>query len=284
MPPKTKKKRASLKLTSDGVEPVSDTVSDTGSVEVIAEPPVRQVVEVVEEDTTAEAIDTIKKDAQEIEDVAQEIEREVEHAAEASPSYSPAPAEEMETEDAPRAKAAVESLFAKDSSPVTPEITVVGKKDTSVAVWVGAMLGVVLAIGASLIFFIKGPGAFSLSFALPKPTPTPTVEPTPLPTPTAAAAVNKKDIKIQVLNGGGVAGAGSKMKTLLESKGYTVTGVANADSYTYEKTAVIAKKGSESAAAQISEDLKAEYSLDASPAGSVPASASYDVQVIVGKE
>lgn len=74
------------------------------------------------------------------------------------------------------------------------------------------------------------------------------------------------------------------MKSFLEEKGYTVTGVANADSYTYDQTIVTVKAGNDAYIKLLVDDLKADYSLSSSPAGSVADDASYDAQVIVGKE
>jgi hypothetical protein len=117
---------------------------------------------------------------------------------------------------------------------------------------------------------------------IPKPKPTPTVAPTIAPT-TAPVAVERKDIRVKVINGGGVVGAGSKMKTFLEDKGYTVVDVANAKEYTYETTEIVVKSGKESFSKLLSDDLKVDYSLGSSSAV-LDESASYDAEVIVGKE
>ena len=271
MPPKGKKKRASLKLdTSSGQITEGE---DTHVAEAAAEvPPVRQVVEVVEDEKVPEAIETIKKDAAEIEDVVETIEEKIEE----DQKSEVAPMREEVVEDP---KGSVESLFTRATSPVSPEITVVSKRrDKSVGVWVGAMLGIVLAVGVSLIFIVRGPSRLSL-FA-PKPTPTPTQ--TPAPTPIPVSAVNRKDVKVSVINGGGVAGAGSKMKAFLESKGYTVTSVGNADAYTYDQTEVHVKSGDDAIASLLKDDLKSDYTV-ASETGTVDSSATFDAQVIVGK-
>ncbi len=278
MPPKSKKKRASLKLDDSG------QIKEAEPKEVIeepTEPPVRQVVEVVEEEAVVpEAIETIKKDAEEIEDAVEEIEAKVEehnevHHHDSDVVETPVMSESHQEES----KSNVESLFVKSEPGVTPEITVVGKRGPSLGVWVGAMLGVALAIGVSLILLVRGPSTLPFLAAKPTPTPTPTVEPTPTP----ASEVNKSDIKVSVLNGGGTPGAGSKMKTFLEDKGYTVVSVANAKEYTYTETEILVKSGKEAYGKLLNEDLKADYTLGTSSA-SVEEDAAYDVQVIVGKE
>lgn len=294
MPPKGKKKRASLHLDETTGQIESTEVASVESKEEekaeSADQQVRQVVEIVDDagQVTDEAIETIKKDAAEIEEVAEKIEETIEEKSEQSASFDAHPQAQDEAvpqtvseESSPteETKGSVESLFAKATSPITPEITVVGKKDRSIGVWVGAMLGVVLAIGVSLVLFVKGPG--SLSFFAPAPTPTPTVAPTPTATP--AVSLNRKDIRIAVVNGGGVAGAGSKMKAVLEKMGYVVSTVSNADEYSYTQTEIHVKAGKEAAATMLKDDLKADYTIS-STVGAVDAGAAYDVQLIVGKE
>jgi len=275
MPPKAKKKRASLKL-----DEMSGQIKDTDVAEVVvaeeSEPPVRQVVEVVEEGAVPDAIETIKKDAEEIGEAVEAIEEEVEQLKEeVQPDVVPPRMQEEVQENSK----GVESLFVKSEPGVAPEITVVGKRGPSLGVWVGAMLGVALAIGVSLILLVRGPS--TLSFLSPKPTPTPTptiAVPTPSP-----VAVTRSDVKVSVINGGGTPGAGSKMKTFLEEKGYTVVSVGNAEEYTYTDTEILVKSGKDEFATLLADDLKADYVLGTSSA-TVEESADYDAQVIVGKE
>lgn len=266
MPPKSKRKRASLKLdTMSGQIKESESSQEAQE----KEPSVRQVVEVVDENTVPEAIETIKKDTEEIEDAVETIEEEVKE--------EPKP-EARHEEVAEDSKGAVESIFVKSEPGVNPEITVVGKRGASLGVWVGAMLGVALAIGVSLILLVRGPSTLPFIGAKPTPTPTPTVIPTPSP-----VSVNKADIKVSVLNGGGTPGAGSKMRRFLEEKGYTVVSVGNTDEYSYQQTEILVKAGKEDYQKLLSEDLKADYSLGTSSA-TVEEGAEYDAQVIVGKE
>lgn len=280
MPPKPKRKRATFNPTVT-VEATPDTNDDAIPVDKqMDKPAVRQVVEVVEETEVPEAIETIKKDAQEIEEVVENLE----DAVDAMPTEDVAPKtyhEEVseQKKEAEKSKDVVESLFTAHTSDVRPEITVVGKKDKSLAVWVGAMLGIAVAVGVGLVFLIKGPSGMPSIGAKPTPTSAPTVA----PTPTIAVVIERKDISVRVLNGGGVVGAASKMKTFLEDKGYTVVSTGNTEEYTYDSTVVQAKIDKESYKTMVSDDLKADYSLEASTED-VPADATYDVIVIVGKE
>lgn len=279
MPPKGKKKRASLKLDSTGVVQEVTAAEETPIEE--KETPVRQVVEVIEEESVVpEAIETIKKDAEEIAEAVEEIEEKVQEENTEPEVHEPVSAPIHHEESIDPAKAGVESLFVKSEPGINPEITVVGKKSTPLGVWVGAMLGVALAIGVSLILLVRGPS--TLSFMAPaKPTPTPM--PTAVPTP-SVAALNKSDIKVRVVNGGGTPGAGSKMKTFLEGKGYTVASVGNADEYTFTETVITAKADKTAYVTLLMDDLKSEYSLGTSTGSAVEADAAYDVLVTVGKE
>lgn len=235
MPPKAKKKRASLTLDSGQIKEAEEVSAGL--------PAGRQVVEVVEEEGSA---------PEAIEEVVESI--------------------------SPESKASVDSLFVQSDSGVTPEITVVSKRGPSLGVWVGAMLGVALAIGVALILLVRGPSTLPFLAVKPTPTPSPTIEPTPVP-----VTVQRSDIKVSVLNGGGTPGAGSKMKTFLEEKGYTVVSVGNTEEYTYEQTEVLIASGKDEYATLLREDLKAEYTLGTSSA-TVAQDADFDAQVIVGKE
>ncbi len=276
MPPKPKRKRASFNQTpavdatpevSDIVEEVDEQV-DKPSIET-SPPAGRQVVEIVDEIAVPEAIETIKNDAQEIEEAVESLEQ----AVDASLPKEHVPSTKNEEVDG------VESLFSGRTRGVNPEITVIGKKDKSLAIWVGAMLGIAVAVGIGLIFLVRGTSglpAFGVK-------PTPTVAPTIVPTPTIDASILRKDISVRVLNGGGVAGAASKMKAFLEEKGYVVDSTGNTKEYTYNSTVVQVKAGKETQKTMLTDDLKVDYVLEAS-LEAVASDAAYDAIVIVGKE
>lgn len=276
MPPKTKKKRAVAKFSVEAAPSIDvDSAEEKDASQESAS--ARQVVEVVEEDTAAQdALETIKEDAKEIEEAVESIEEEVAKDEARPQDHEDDSDVELSQE---QSKDVVESLFSRQQGAVGPEITVVGKRDTTLGVWVGAMLGIALAVGVSLVVLVRGPQTFTGMIKKPAPTPTATVAPTATP----AVVVERKDIKIKVLNGGGVAGAGGTMKTFLEEKGYTVTDVGNASAYTYETTDIVVKPGKESYAKLLADDLKADYSLGSSSA-TLDEDAAYDAEVIVGKE
>ncbi len=243
---------------------------------------VSQVVEVVEEPDKAEALSTIKEDAQEIEAVAEELE----HTSVSEPML-----DEQEDkfvnkeEDMPmgeeneKQKEVVEELFQRDSSQVPSEITE-GKKGSSkkLLVWAAIVISVALLVGGGLVAVTSG--SFSVPFVA-EPTPTPTPEPTPTPIP--LADLKREDLTIEVLNGGGTPGAAGKMKAYLEGKGYTVTSVGNTEEYTYEQTEIHLKEDKAAYRSLLSEDLQGDYTIS-SDAAILEEDAEADARIIVGKE
>ncbi|OGK53085.1 hypothetical protein A2970_00465 [Candidatus Roizmanbacteria bacterium RIFCSPLOWO2_01_FULL_44_13] len=85
-------------------------------------------------------------------------------------------------------------------------------------------------------------------------TATPTPRPSATPTPTPSFA--KEDLKIQVLNGGGVAGKATDVKEILTDKGYLDIITGNADNFDYEKTELQVKKSKSQAYSMVAADLK----------------------------
>ena len=229
-------------------------------------PAVTQVVEVVEE-------------------VPQEEQQTVQ--APSAPQQEPAQDEvpavrTQETQE--KRKELVDEIFQKDdASPrVMPEISVHTKHQTSpVLLWAIGIIVACLVIGGAL-FFLTGKSG-SLPSVVVVPTPTPTIGPEVTPTSTPSGAMKREGLTIQVLNGGGVSGAASKMKKFLEDKGYTVSDTANAASYTYEKTLILVKADKKEYITLLEKDLGEQYSLGTS-AATLEEDASYGAQVIVGKK
>jgi hypothetical protein len=82
--------------------------------------------------------------------------------------------------------------------------------------------------------------AMTNPFTKPTETPTPTRVPTATPTPTPE--IDRTEVNIKVLNGGGVAGKATVVKTILQKKGYEGILTGNADSFEYEKTEIRVKE------------------------------------------
>lgn len=270
--PSRRKKTSTHKATASA-ESVATTAED---VPVESAPrQVTQVVEVIEETFDAPSEVTAEEAKESPPEEEMMMPEPVPPMSEETPAETP-------MEQPEKRKEMVEELYTKRREPeMMPEISM-HKDNSSKPLIVWAIVTIVVAILTGSVLFALSKKSVQLPSFMVKPTPTPTPLPTPTPTPTPAP-VDKKTLKIQVLNGGGVAGAASKMKKALEAQEYTVTGTANADEYTYAKSEIHTKKSAEAAIELISTDLKDDYTFGAS-AADLSDDVEYDVQVIVGKE
>lgn len=236
--------------------------------------PVTQVVEVIEEEI-------IPLSSQPVEEPpAQEPPKEEEKPAPVDTSLEDMPREQPE--EAPTHKSMVEELYhSSEKQPsVMPEISM-HKNGSKKPVVVWAIVTIVVALLTGSILFAASHKGGPMASLFVHPTPTPTPAPTATPTPTPAT-VDKASFTIQVLNGGGTVGAATKMKTFLVGKGYKVSATGNTPDYTYDTTEIHGKSTMTDAVANLKADLKDDYTLG-TVATDLDASASADVQVIVGK-
>lgn len=113
----------------------------------------------------------------------------------------------------------------------------------------------------------------------------PTVSPSSTPEPTKApeAEVDLSEFSVQVLNGNGVTGSAGKLEKVLTEAGFSVKNTANAQSSNYVKTTIQSKAAvSASVIAKVRATLtEAEYEVEVGDA--LPASGSYDIVVVTGK-
>lgn len=233
-------------------------------------PMVTQVVEVVEDDMVAlsevpsEESDTMEANATSAEESHPE-------SQEGSVSSAETQAARVGTEE-PARKSLVEELYTTRREPaVMPEISMhKGNGKKPILVWAIVTIIVAITTGGILFAVSKKGTHMPTLFARPTPTPTP-------------ATVDKSTFDIKVLNGGGTPGAASKMKSFLEGKGYKVVSTGNTDSYTFDTTEIHGKPTMTDAIANLKADLKDTYSLG-TVAADLDASASADIEVIVGKE
>ncbi len=107
------------------------------------------------------------------------------------------------------------------------------------------------------------------------------ISPTPTATP-AAVEIKRADLKVQVLNGSGVAGAAGKAKTFLEGLGYADVKTGNADG-DFAKTEIEIKESKSAASEMIKKDLKDKYTL-ADTVGVLDKTFDYDVVITLGSE
>ena len=121
------------------------------------------------------------------------------------------------------------------------------------------------------------------SFATPTPsrvpaTPTPS-EPTPTPTP----PVLRKELKIKVLNGSGIVGKASVVKTFLKDAGYEDILTGNAAAFDYETTVIQFKKDQEDVRDLVSKDIASELE-DKAEFEILDETEAADIVIIVGTD
>lgn len=240
-------------------------------------PVVRQVVEEVDTTKTedvGESLEEIKEDAQHIEELVEDLKPGVLESEKLVEDQ-----EEIKREEA---KSVVGELYKPQRREFGPEISVSTKgSKKSLLLWAIIVIIVALVTGGILIGVTRG-GFSAISVPSIGSTPTPTETPSPTPSPTPQV-INRSDVTIQVLNGGGVSGAAGAMKAFLEEKGYTVSDVGNTDEYTYETTEVIVKSDGEGILNILKTDLSEKYTVG-NTATDLSDDETFDAQVIVGKE
>lgn len=155
------------------------------------------------------------------------------------------------------------------------------KKTLFVVFLIVVVLGAIVAGG--ILAYRK---AFKKEKETQKPT-TEVVSPSPSSSPSATPAseekLNRKDLKIKVLNGNGIKGSAGKLASLLEELGYQKIETGNADSYDYEKTVIKIKESKKEYLELITEDLGDNYSTEGIQAN-FDENNEFDVILIVGKE
>jgi hypothetical protein len=176
-------------------------------------------------------------------------------------------------------KQVVEELFNKPDTENLMEISI-NRKNSKRTLMIWAIIVIVAA-------FVTGGGLLLLTNKKPSEKNTAQISPTPAASavsPTVKPTiVNRGELTVQVLNGGGVPGAASKMKNLLTEKGYLVKDTGNTDEYSYDKTEILVKPGKEGALDLLKNDLKDSYVLGTT-AATLSSDVAYDVRVIAGKE
>jgi len=178
-----------------------------------------------------------------------------------------------------------------DQQPVAPQqfsqspIYQDNSQDGKNAKWLWILIALII-VGALAFAFFRGLGPFALLKGSPEPTPTPTpasLFATPTPESTPGANIDKTSAKIRVLNGNGQAGVASSGKAYVESKGYTVTAVGNADNFDFTDTIITVKKGFKDFADALVADLSGKYSAKVS-SDNLEASDSADIEVTIGSK
>lgn len=112
-------------------------------------------------------------------------------------------------------------------------------------------------------------------------TPVPSIAPTSIPTP--SISLNRKDFKLQVLNGTGIAGLAGKAKSYLENLGYVNIATGNDDSYSASTTQISLTSSSSAFLPLLTSDLKANYTLSDKVA-TLSANSPYDAVITLGQK
>lgn len=109
------------------------------------------------------------------------------------------------------------------------------------------------------------------------------ITPTPEPTsaPTHAIQLKRQDLKIQVLNGAGVAQTASKAKTFLEELGYEDIDTGNAGSFDFEQTVIAIKEEREDIGELLKDDLSSDYNVS-EDFETLDEDSDYDAVVTIG--
>lgn len=110
------------------------------------------------------------------------------------------------------------------------------------------------------------------------PSPSPSIAPTSTP-----VLIDKENLKISILNGGGVAGAGKIAKDYLESLGYKNIKPGNAENFNYKLTGISVKKNKEESVDQLKKDLSSKYEISEQVL-SLDESSEFDIIIIIGKK
>ena len=111
---------------------------------------------------------------------------------------------------------------------------------------------------------------------------TPVAQPTATPTP-PAPTLKRADLKVQVLNGAGVAGTASSAQEFLEGLGYEDIDTDNADSFDFEETEIAIKEDKEKYVELLNDDLLKKYVVSKT-IKTLPEDSKYDVVITIGKE
>jgi len=186
--------------------------------------------------------------------------------------------EEERLRPEPSKRQMVEDIYSSKQTHNIVDIAINRKKTNQPAIiWAIIIIVVALLTGGGMILLTKTMGENKGGTTKPTPTVAQSITPTPVP-----VEIKRGDLNVQVLNGGGKVGAGSKMKTFLTELGYTVSNVGNTEEYTFEKTEIEVKAGKEGALELLKNDLAKDYSLGTMSA-TLASDSPYDARVTVGK-
>ncbi|MBI2195537.1 MAG: LytR C-terminal domain-containing protein [Candidatus Levybacteria bacterium] len=116
-----------------------------------------------------------------------------------------------------------------------------------------------------------------------KETPTPTKTPTPTANPVdSATGLDRSTLSIEVLNGSGITGVAASARDYLESLGYNVISIGNAENSDFQNVTIQVKSTQSNFLALLSKDLSAKYTVGAT-SSDLSATSSAEALVVIGK-
>lgn len=149
-------------------------------------------------------------------------------------------------------------------------------------IFVIVLLLIIVAL-AGLYFLGASSGKNLLQTVSPAPTPTTTVAsiPTATPVPTDVP-IERRALKVAILNGSGTAGAARGISSTLNDLGYTIGTIGNASRFNYQGITILVNQANSKYLSVLEKDLKAA-NPNASISASVDDTIKNDAEVIVGR-
>jgi hypothetical protein len=149
------------------------------------------------------------------------------------------------------------------------------------------LIGLVVIVGLAVIgggIFVSRKALLNRKTELPVAViPTVAGEPTKTVEATPTLGLVRADLKVEVLNGSGVAGLAAKAAAYLEEIGYKEVKTANASKYDYPETLVQVKENKKQYLGMVKEDVSKKYTL-AAKTEILDEKSDFDVVIIVGKK
>lgn len=139
------------------------------------------------------------------------------------------------------------------------------------------LLVVILVVGGSIFIYSRSKKSKSIEKEV-----VPTLQEEA--TPTEKAPIDKKIVKIQVLNGTGTPGQAGEVAKILEKEGYEADNITtgNVDQFGQEITSIKAKSGLEELTGRIKEALREKFDNVEIESTELEEKSEYDIVIVTG--
>ncbi|WKZ26065.1 MAG: LytR C-terminal domain-containing protein [bacterium] len=192
-------------------------------------------------------------------------------------------AEPVEENELEKPESEPETVKVEDQEPSSEEIVVEETEKTNY-LWI--IVPTALLVGAfvgGLITYFSGLSRLSSVEALPSPVVVATPEVEEEVKTEEEDEFDRSVVKLQVLNGSGIAGFAGKAKTMLEGLGYENVAVGNASSSNFEETVISVKSDKKELLESLIKDLSEDYEVS-TETETLPASSPYDFVITLGNK